>query len=272
MAEEKLDKVEEKVEEKQEAYVPKDKWEEKAIASGKWKPQEEWDGDPEEWRPAREYIERGELFDKIDSQNKEVKQLRKVLDTLKNHHLNVKQEAMEDAIALLKKQRESARKEEDLGKVLEITEEIDTLKVRQQKAIAKAQAELNVPIDAEPSPEFKEWHKDNSWYRVGGKDAMSVYANAAADMFLSDNPRATDKEVFKHVEQKVREEFSEKFKSPKHDLKVEGSGTTRPGGKGSDKYELSPQEKQIGETLVKSGVLTWEQYIKDLKAYDKGTK
>lgn len=140
MAEEKLDKEEGKVEEKQEAYVPKDKWEEKAIASGKWKPQEEWEGDPEEWRPAREYVERGELFDKIDSQNKEMKQLRKVLDTLKNHHLNVKQEAMEEAIALLKKQRDSARKEEDLGKVLEITEEIDTLKEKQKKAIEKAKA------------------------------------------------------------------------------------------------------------------------------------
>ena len=42
----------------------------KAMEQG-WKPKEEWEAegkDPSEWRDAKEYVERGELFDLIDSQ------------------------------------------------------------------------------------------------------------------------------------------------------------------------------------------------------------
>lgn len=254
-----------------EKYVPKDKWEEKAIASGKWKPKEEWEGDPEDWRSAREYVERGELFDKIDSQNKELKQMRKVLDTLKDHHLRVKQEAMEDAIALLRKQRDTAKKEEDLGKVLEITEEIDALQIKQRQAIEKTKNELaavDAPVN-EPSKAFKDWHRDNTWYNIDGDDAMSVYANAIGDAYVSKNRGAyKEEDLLEYVAEKVRKEFPDKFKQ-KHDPKVEGGGSTRPAKTVSDKYNLSDAEKRVGETLVKSGVMTWEAYVKDLKEYDK---
>lgn len=263
-------KPEEVLEEKQ-AYVPKDKWEEKAIASGKWKPLEEWEGDPDDWRPAREYVERGELFDKIDSQKKELKQMRKVLDTLKDHHLRVKQESMEEAIALLQKQRSQAKKEEDYSKVIEITDEIETLKDKQKKAIEKAQAELAVPTstEVEPSETFKKWNAENSWYKMNGKDPMTVYANVMADEFLRERSgKASEEEVFEYVEKKVREEFPEKFKREKVDPKVEGVSSTRPVKTKEGTYQFTDAERAIGKTLVESGVMTWDQYAKDLKSYD----
>ena len=32
-----------------------------------WRPKEEWEGEPEKWRDAKEFVERGELYGKIDS-------------------------------------------------------------------------------------------------------------------------------------------------------------------------------------------------------------
>ena len=50
--------------------------EQRALDQG-WVPQDEWQGDPDDWRPAKEFIDRGELFRKIDelkNENKRIKQ------------------------------------------------------------------------------------------------------------------------------------------------------------------------------------------------------
>ena len=56
-----------------------------------WKPKEEYEGDPEKWRPAKEFVERGELFGKIDTMGKELKETRKALKMLQEHHSKVKE-------------------------------------------------------------------------------------------------------------------------------------------------------------------------------------
>lgn len=283
MEEEKLERVnsaieQPKIEEKKEGVENKeDKYKGPALADG-WLDKPDWIAagkDPEEWRPAREYVERGELFTKIESQNKELKQLRKVLDTLKQHHLNVKQEAMEDAIAILKRQRDVAKKEEDLGKVLEITEEIDSLKDRQQKAIAKAQQELQAAettaATQELSPAFKAWHAKNKWYVVNGDDPMTLYANGISQRFIAQyNGKVTEQEVLDHVDRKVKEKFPDAVKEPNTSPKVEsavGSRETR--GNSREGLVLTETEQKIMNTLVKSGVMTKEQYLKEIKKYEE---
>src|SRR5579859_6672080 len=64
---------------------------EKARKLG-WKPKTEYDGDPAEWRPAREFLERQSFFDKIKSlkddvyhSRKENKQLQKDLAIIKEY-------------------------------------------------------------------------------------------------------------------------------------------------------------------------------------------
>jgi len=44
-----------------------------------WKPKEEFEGDEGKWRPAKEFVERGELFGKIDTLGKELKETKKPL-------------------------------------------------------------------------------------------------------------------------------------------------------------------------------------------------
>ena len=80
-------------------------------------------------------------------------------------------------------------------------------------------------------------------------------------------------DVLKQVEQAVRKEFPHKFTNPnkEHAPSVEQSrGAGKTAGKETDSF-LSDQERKVMNDLVRSGLLTKEKYIADLKAV-KGLK
>ena len=87
-----------------------------------WKPKEEWKGDPDKWRPAKEFVDRGELYGKIDTMGKELKDTKRALQMLQEHHSKVKEteykKAVEELKALQKKHLESG----DSDGYLETTE------------------------------------------------------------------------------------------------------------------------------------------------------
>ena len=57
--------------------------EERASAQG-WRPKDEWDGDPDEWVSAREFVRAGELFKKIDDQTVRSKNFARLLTSWLN--------------------------------------------------------------------------------------------------------------------------------------------------------------------------------------------
>jgi hypothetical protein len=88
MADEK-EVVEEQVEEQvQEKVVETPQYsakEQQALELG-WRPKTEFDGDPEDWVTAGEFLKRGELFGRINSYRHEIDNLRKTVDSLKQHN------------------------------------------------------------------------------------------------------------------------------------------------------------------------------------------
>ncbi len=78
-------------------------------------------------------------------------------------------------------------------------------------------------------------------------------------------------EVLKEVEAQVRKEFPEKFTNPNRSRPGAVEGTTNKGTSSKEVYALSDDERNVMTRLVKSGILTKEQYIADLKAA-KGEK
>jgi len=81
--------------------------EEKAMEQG-WVPQDQWEGDPEQWRPAKEFLDRGELFKKIEDQNRTIKEFKRALDDLKGHHSKTREVEYARALEALKMQKQSA--------------------------------------------------------------------------------------------------------------------------------------------------------------------
>jgi hypothetical protein len=63
-----------------------------------WKPKDQWEGDPNEHRSAKEYIDRGELLGKLKQQGSELRELKAMVSTLSEHNRKVHAEAYRQAI------------------------------------------------------------------------------------------------------------------------------------------------------------------------------
>ena len=62
--------------------------EQKAISMG-WRPKDQFEGDEEEFIDAKEFVRRQPLFDRIENQNKQLKNVTKALEALKVHYTRV---------------------------------------------------------------------------------------------------------------------------------------------------------------------------------------
>lgn len=232
---------------------------ERALAQG-WKPKDQWEGEDDEFIDAAEFVRRGELFNKIDSQSKELKDVKRALNELGKMHAKVSEVEYKRALDSLKAQKKQALLEGDADAVIDIDDRIDLVKEQ-----SKIQNTPQVQENYTDPTEFSSWKSKNAWY--GQDKGLTKYADARGVALAREGHSPSD--VLRLVEREVKEEFKEKFSNPNRTRAgaVEGSGARPGGGKGSaDSYELTPQERQVMNTLVRQGVLTKEQYIKDLKA------
>jgi hypothetical protein len=230
---------------------------EQRAADQGWRPKDEWDGEPDDWRTAREFLDRGEFFKKIDDQNRTIKELRKTQADFARHYERMKKTEFERAIETLKSQKKQALQENDVDSVMDIEDKIDKTK--------EAMKNIEVPevpnnVAAELNPIFVAWKERNSWYDTN--KAMKAYADTIGTSITGMSP--TD--LLAEVERQVKEEFAHKFKNPNR----QKPGSVEDGGaKGTSKressFQLTEDERRAMQRFVRQGILTEEQYIKDLK-------
>ena len=114
--------------------------EEAAMQSG-WRPKDEWDGDPDEWVSAREFNRRGELMRKIHNQNRQIKQLDSVVNTLANQQKKIFGAGYEKAKRELKSQLREANKEGDDATAEAIEERLEQLETAGHHAAQHSSAD-----------------------------------------------------------------------------------------------------------------------------------
>jgi hypothetical protein len=230
-----------------------------ALSQG-WVPKDEFDGDPERWVDAGEFVRRGELFRKIESQSKELKDVKKALNELAKHNSKIREVEYARAVEALKAQKKEALAEGDADRVVEIDDKIDLVK-DQQRQLQNEVVHQTVP--QEIHPELRNWINKNPWYEA--TPSMRAWADARG-VELAQEGRAPN-EVLNILEKEVKTRFSEKFHNPN---RTRASAVETAPGRGTTKanveYELSDVEKQVMNTLVSQKVLTKEEYISQLKA------
>lgn len=232
--------------------------EQKALEMG-WRPKEEFEGLDEDFVDAKEFVQRKPLYDKISQQSKQIKNVYKALDALKDHYTKVKEVEFQSALKALKAQRREAFVQGDIDAVEKAENQIQ--EAEKQFTEIKASAE-SIQVNDEPvlNPVFINWKNRNSWYDTTGY--MREYADdVGRRLHASGLP---PDEVLKEVEKAVRKEFPQKFTNPNKGNAPEVSSPRGGQGKGVE-YQLTDQERNIMNTLVKTGVMTKEQYISDLK-------
>jgi len=235
--------------------------EEKALEQG-WVPQDEWEGDPDQWRPAKEYLDRGELFKKIEDQNRTIKEFKRALDDLKGHHAKTRETEYARALTALKEQKKTALEDGDAAAVIKLDDEIDLVKEEQGRL--KQGASSNEP--AVDNSEFITWVDQNKWYNTDSP--MRAYADQLGRDLAYKG--LTPQQVLKEVEKQVKQEFPHKFRNPNKDKPNTVEGSSSKGGKGESSISLSDDERRVMQRFVRTGVMTEKQYIDELKRVKNG--
>jgi hypothetical protein len=235
--------------------------EERAMESG-WVPKDQWKGDPEAWRPAKEFNERGELFNRIKQQSKDISELRNAMSFLTNQQRKQYFQGFNDAIAQLKQRRDAALEEGDLVSAQRINDKIDEHKevLREQK-----QQVNTVPVAPQPTQTFFSWAEKNPWYTKDRK--MTHYADAVGLAYKEENPDASEADLLRFVSREVRESFPGKFTQPKSPPSPDGDGRGATRGStarsGSSSEESMPSDhREMMKTILKTTGMTKEEYLK----------
>lgn len=224
---------------------------EKALSSG-WKPKEEFEGDVSEWVDYAEFNRRGELFSAIKESKKEVKELRKALNELADHHKKTLEAEKKLALDSLKQAKAEALREGEHEKVVEIDEKIAEVR------------ETKTPETKVSTPVFDSWVKDNPWYNED--KVLRAFANGLVQELKSDNPNISIEEVFETITTEVKQQFPQKFQKKTTNV-LSGKGTSKPlNGSKFSTSDLTPEEKQMHDRFVRMGVLTSEKYLEQIKA------
>ena len=240
-----------------EATPQADNYESAAREQG-WLPKEDYQGDPDKWKPAKEFVERGELFGKIDHLGRELKETKKALKMLQEHHTKVKEVEYKRAVDELKALQKKHLEEGNSDGYLEASELLTDLKAEQ-----KAREVATEMAPNQPDPRFVAWVDTNKWYQ---KDPdMRKFADVVGLEYAQANPSLDPEEVLEFVAKKVKMTFKERFVNPNRNKPsaVEGAGSTAPKAKGS--FELTDDERRVMNTFVRTGVMKADDYIEQVK-------
>lgn len=268
--------VSEKVEQRAEVTQAQPQYteaEQRAMSKG-WRPKDQFEGDPDEWRPAREWLERGELFERMRHISKEANEAKQALNGVYGEFVKYRQNAYQQALQALKADRREAMQEGDFEKVEKIEEQIDTAK---QAAAAEAQ-KLRQQTQANKealTPAYQEFVAANPWYTTDTE--LRDAADAVAMNFMREkNGQYDEFELTDFVSKRVRKLFPDKFKRPSGPPSPDSSGSRQSGNTTTQvrqssglESRMSSEEQKIMQTLIKSGVVTKEQYMKDYEAIQR---
>lgn len=232
----------------EQGWLPKDKW----VEAGR---------DPDEWRSAKEFKERGEFFSTIHQLKRDNKAQAAALDSMKRHHQFVFDQAYRKAQADLRKERRNALQNEDIDRVEEIESEMERLNTEYS---TQKQELTKVEVQPQQAPELDAFVGRNPWYQTDSE--LRDEADAIGLVFANRNPGSRPDVILKHVETTIRKRHPDKFGARKAAPNAVASvDRTRGNRKAESSYALDEMETKIMTDLVRAGVMTKEQYIADLK-------
>jgi len=224
-----------------------------------WKPKEEWEGDPAKWVSAETFVAKGELISKIESLGKKLKDSEKAIQLLSDHNKKIKEQEFQRAINYLKGQKKVAYENGDVDKIIEIDDKIAEVKIQQKENVVA----IEQKSDNQPIPEFLSWKEKNPWY---GFDAeMTADADMFGNAYAANNPDKSPEEVFNYVTTKIKKIYKEKFENPnRNKASAVETGGRRQESK-EDSIELTDVERKAMNTFIRMGLMTKEEYIKQLR-------
>jgi hypothetical protein len=232
-------------------------------------PKEDWKGDPDKWRPASEYVDRGEniipiLKKRIDDMESDFKI---ALKANKREVEEAKEAAYNLATSQYKEKLEALDKKE-----LEAFSDGDSeafQKVKKAKEALKApEAPVKVVDTPSKNPEFEDWKAKEKWYESDPE--LQKEADIQGFAIAQKNPGKPLSEIYEMTARNVKKLHPDKFKNPNR----EGSPSVEEGTNGqpingNNTFASLPSSAKAQYTRLaekfkaKGRTYTKEQYAKD---------
>lgn len=233
--------------------------EQRAYEDG-WRPKETWvenGGDPAQWRNAELFLALDPFYKKIEGLSRDNKGLRAGLQEMKGLFSKVKEAEYKRALEDLKLEKRAALHAGDVDGVMDADEKIDRVK----SDLAANAALPTTPVVPEIHPEVQKWKERNKWYE--SDEDLTAWAEGKIPQLVKRG--LSPEQVLTQLEKDVKEKFPSKFRNTNRDRASSvDSPTTSARGRG-DSFELSADEQRIMNTIVRTGVMTKEQYIAEFK-------
>ena len=247
-----------------------------------WVPKEEFRGSDDDWVDAEVFVKRGKeinpilrknnelLMKKLDEKAKEIDSIKASVEEFKKFQkesFERKTAEYEISIAELKSKKREAIAEGNGDAVVDIDDQIDSLKEAQREAKAEAKAKAEVPPPAQASipddPELQSWLGRNQWF--GPDTEMTDVANGLGASVRRQFPHLTGRDFLDKLDDKVKEYFPHKFTGNKSKgSAVDSSGSVRgSGSSGKKSYDNLPADaKQACDRFIKNGwIKSKQEYI-----------
>lgn len=249
-----------------------------------WVPKEEFRGSESDWVDAEVFVKRGKeinpilrknnelLMKKLDEKAKEIDSIKASVEEFKKFQkesFERKSAEYEVQIAQLKTKKREAIAAGDGDTVVDIDDQIDSLKEAQREAKAEAakkpepapqtQAQASVPDD----PELQSWLGRNQWF---GEDfEMTDMANGLGASVRKQFPHLTGRAFLDKLDEKILEYFPQKVLGKKaKGSSVDSTGNVRGGtSSGKKSYDNLPDDaKQACDRFIKNGwIKSKQEYV-----------
>lgn len=239
-----------------------------------WVPADEWKGDPDQWRDAETFVQRGreaapilasknrKLVDEVDSLKSEVAKLRSASDEFRkvaNESIERSRQERDQAINQLEQQRAKAITEGDGNKVLATERQIAQLRSEQPQPASQDQW----------NTQAVNWAQANQWYVRSSKDYdedRKIYADGLSDIIMAELPHLRDNPVayFTELSRRVEKRFEQRNDN-RNRAAVENSPGTPASPAKAKSFAKLPQEARDGFEQMKFLMpsLTEEEYLKN---------
>lgn len=212
--------------------------EEKARKMG-WTEKSEFRGDPDKWRSAEEFVERGEnmlplVKATVQRQEMKIAELERSIKEFAEYHTRSEQLAYGRALKDLKARQVEAVSVADTETFQKLDGEIESL--HQEAAASRPPSRQP---DNSQDPVYMEWEGRNAW--VNNDKTMLAYAESQGEfLFRTTNLRGAD--LLDAVSKEVKAKFPDKFSNPRRDEAQSVEGATQPVRKGGKTFADMPRE------------------------------
>jgi len=240
-----------------------------ARAQG-WVPQEEWDGDPADWRNSQVFLERGDYFKTMSTQRKEIDKLNKTVTKMAEIQSKVRINEREKVIKELSQTKLEAMEEGDYNKVMDVDAEISKVRLEPEEIIETTPLENNHVQET-----ISNYIEKNKWYTSNPE--MRAHADMLSTGYSSINANASIEDIIAYVDSEVKTRYPQEFGNsvPSASPVAGNNRTTKPystksGGKKKTLNDLPVGKRdmyaQIGQSFVDSGAVnSIDEYIAELE-------